>query len=297
MVAYRFCRTDDVELLVKALNECYFVHFPDSPGTSVDDFKRDIREIDLWCSSCMVGADDGGPIALVTGAKRTRETLIHRIGVRPDSIRRGHARHMLSSLGKKFSVLGPPRIVAEVPKDLPEACALFEACGYQPRRELADYSLASSSMSPDTGPPRKVQPDPSEVAYPITLDEVLEQGVFKREISRSWVRSLDSLQNLRDELQGLAIASEEQIEAYIFYRDLGPRSRREILSLAHADGAESATLLEILLRFVSSSTPLDVVISKISTEEVSAALLVRAGFQREREYVVWEASAQETNPG
>ena len=76
MVSYRFCRTDDVELLVDALNECYFVHFPDASGTSVAEFKRDIREMDLWCSSCMVGVEDKRPIAVISGAKRTTDTLI-----------------------------------------------------------------------------------------------------------------------------------------------------------------------------------------------------------------------------
>ena len=149
MVAYRFCRTDDVEFLVRALNECYFVHFPDVPASSVADFKRDVREMDLWCSSCMVAVEAGEPIAVVTGAKRANETLIHRIGVRPDFIRRGHARHLLTSMSQKLSVLGPPRIVAEIPDDLPATSALFEACGYQRQGELADYSLPNSDASRD----------------------------------------------------------------------------------------------------------------------------------------------------
>ena len=37
----------------------------------------------VWCSSCMVASSDGDPIGIVTGAKRERETLVHRIGVRP----------------------------------------------------------------------------------------------------------------------------------------------------------------------------------------------------------------------
>ena len=54
MPAYRFCRTDDIPLLVNALNACYVVHFPDQVALSVADFKREIRELDVWASSCMV---------------------------------------------------------------------------------------------------------------------------------------------------------------------------------------------------------------------------------------------------
>ncbi len=126
----------------------------------------------------------------------------------------------------------------------------------------------------------------------ISLDEVLEQGAFNREIPRSWERSLESLQHRRDQLRGVAVASEEQIEAYVLYWEPGPRSRREILSLAHADTAQGATLLEVLLRLVSTSTEIDVVLPKVSAEEVAPALLHRVGFQRQREYVVWESSAE-----
>ncbi len=126
----------------------------------------------------------------------------------------------------------------------------------------------------------------------VSLDEVLEQGVFNREIPRSWERSLESLQHRRDQLRGVAVASEEQIEAYVLYWEPGPHSRREILSLAHADTAQGATLLEVLLRLVSTSTEMDVVLPKVSAEVVAPALLHRAGFQRQREYVVWECSAE-----
>ncbi len=70
MPAYRFCRTDDIALLTDALNACYLVHFPDQHALSTSDFKREIRELNVWSSSCMVASADRDPIAVVTGAKR-----------------------------------------------------------------------------------------------------------------------------------------------------------------------------------------------------------------------------------
>ena len=58
MPSYRFCRTDDIPLLVDALNDCFGVHFPEQGERSTDDFKREIGELDVWCSSCMVVSED-----------------------------------------------------------------------------------------------------------------------------------------------------------------------------------------------------------------------------------------------
>ena len=115
MSSYRFCRTDDIALLVDALNRCWLPYFPDEPPTTPVAFKRSIRDLQVWCSSCMVAFSGGDPIGVLIGAKRSSATLVHRIAVHPDHVRQGHGRHLLDSLGSKLAILGPPRIVAEVP--------------------------------------------------------------------------------------------------------------------------------------------------------------------------------------
>jgi hypothetical protein len=84
MSSYRFCRTDDVSLLVDALNRCWSPHFPDQPAMTPDAFKRSIRDLQVWCSSCMVAFAGADPIAVLIGAKRPSGTLIHKIAVHPD---------------------------------------------------------------------------------------------------------------------------------------------------------------------------------------------------------------------
>ena len=83
-----------------------------------DTFKRSIRDLQVWCSSCMVAFSGSDPIGVLIGAKRPSGTLIHRIAVHPDHRRQGHGRHLLTSLSSKLAILGPPRIVAEVPETL-----------------------------------------------------------------------------------------------------------------------------------------------------------------------------------
>ena len=54
MSSYRFCRTDDIGLLVEALNRCWAPYFPGEPPETPATFKRSIRDLQVWCSSCMV---------------------------------------------------------------------------------------------------------------------------------------------------------------------------------------------------------------------------------------------------
>ena len=84
MSAYRFCRTDDIALLVDALNRCWSPYFPDEPPMTPAAFKRSIRDLQVWCSSCMVAFSGSDPIGVLIGAKRPSGTLIHKIAVHPD---------------------------------------------------------------------------------------------------------------------------------------------------------------------------------------------------------------------
>ena len=267
MPAYRFCRTDDIALLTGALNACYFVHFPDQDPLSTRGFKREIRELSVWCSSCMVVSADRDPIGVVTGAKRERETLIHRIGIRPDALRQGHARHMLESLSQKLAVLGPPRLVAELPDDLPTVCRLFEAVGYQAEQRFADFTLRKPLAPPAA----------TGAVGPASLDDLLRYEALDPSVSRSWERELPTLQNRKDQIRGLAIASDTRVEACALFRDLP--GRREIVGLGG-----TGVLLEIVVRVACQAGSLAVTIPKVSSEEISWDRLESLGFQRRRTY-------------
>ncbi|MBI2215051.1 MAG: GNAT family N-acetyltransferase [Acidobacteria bacterium] len=279
MPAYRFCRTDDIQLLTDAVNACYVVHFPDEAALSSSDFKRDVRELDVWCSSCMVASADGDPIAVVIGAKRAHETLIHRIAVRPGFMRRGHAQHMLQSLGQKLAVLGPPLIVAEVPDDLSGAPELFGSLGYEAGARFADFRL-SKPLAPS--------PAAGEVSE-TGLDELLRYGAIDPSVTRSWERALETLRNRKDQLRGVAIASDTRVEAHALYRDVTEEGRREIVAIGAADQGEegrldSRLLAEVVLRVACQAGSLVVTIPKVSTEEIAWSFLESMGFEQVRTY-------------
>ena len=114
-------------------------------------FKRSIRDLQVWCSSCMVAFSGSDPIGVLIGAKRPSGTLIHKIAVHPDHLRQGHGRHLLTSLGSKLAILGPPRLVAEVPETLAPACGLFNASGYLQEALLTDYVLETRALGVGLG--------------------------------------------------------------------------------------------------------------------------------------------------
>src|SRR5262245_49235172 len=205
MSAYRFCRTDDIGLLVDALNRCWSPYFPDEPPMTLAAFKRSIRDLQVWCSSCMVAFSGSDPIGVLIGAKRLSGTLVHKIAVHPEHRRQGHGRHLLASLGSKLAILGPPRIVAEVPETLVPACELFAASGYIEEARLTDYVLDREAS--DVGAAAGM------FVIPVTIDDLAANGLLGENHPQvSWERSVETLTARKDDFAGLAVASDERIE-------------------------------------------------------------------------------------
>src|SRR4029079_3862302 len=137
--AYRFCRSDDMALLVAAFEACRGPEDAAAPPLDLAGFKVLVRELDLWCSSCMVAFEGREPVGVLLGAKRAAATLVYGLRVTPEHRRKGHAPHLLPSLGQKLAILGPSLMVAEVPADRPAAKGVFAACGYRVGGDLRDW--------------------------------------------------------------------------------------------------------------------------------------------------------------
>src|SRR5258705_1154561 len=221
MSAYRFCRTDDVALLVDALNRCWSPYFPDEPPVTSAAFKRSIRDLQVWCSSCMVAFSGSDPIGVLIGAKRPSGTLVHKIAVHPDHRRQGHGRHLLESLGSKLAILGPPRMIAEVPETFAATRGLFSASGYVQEALLTDYVL------------QREENDARELGFviPVTVDDLAANGLLEEaDPEICWERSVETLTARKDDITGLAVASDERIEAFLLYAERGAEGT-EIMSL------------------------------------------------------------------
>ena len=230
MTAYRFCRSDDITLLGDALNRCWAPYFPDEPPMTPAAFKRSIRDLQVWCSSCMVAFSGSDPIGVLIGAKRPSGTLVHKIAVHPDHRRQGHARHLLASLGSKLAILGPPRIVAEVPETFAPACELFSASGYVQEGLLTDYVLQRE----ENDPPAAVgtfDDQEGRFVIPVTVDDLAANGLLgETHPQLCWKRSVETLTAMKNDIAGLAVASDERIEAYLLYYmkcGVGPEGNAE----------------------------------------------------------------------
>ena len=211
MSGYRFCRTDDIGLLVDAVNRCWCPHFPDEEPMSPAAFKRSIRDLQVWCSSCMVAFSGSDTVGVLIGAKRPSGTLIHRIAVHPDHVRQGHGRHLLDSLGSKLAILGPPRITAEVPERFAAASGLFSASGYAQETLLTDYVWREDGEA-------EVPKVDGTFVIPVTVDDLAANGLLEEAHPQvCWERSVETLTARKEEIAGLAVAPDERIEAYLLY--------------------------------------------------------------------------------
>jgi GNAT superfamily N-acetyltransferase len=280
MSAYRFCRTDDIGLLVDALNRCWAPYFPGEPAVTPASFKRSIRDLQVWCSSCMVAFAGADPIAVLIGAKRVGATLIHRIAVHPDHRRQGHARHMLASLGSKLSILGPPRIVAEVPENNAEACALFSASGYVQEAVLTDYVLHRDDPGPGT--------NEGQFVIPVSVDDLSANGLLGPDDPPTcWERSFETLSARKDGIAGLAVASDEQIEACILYIERGANGA-EIMALRSFVEDGGARLKHLVGRL----GPRTAHFAKVHPAEMANESLEGLGFRSARRHLLYAGTAQ-----
>src|SRR5215208_4756146 len=123
----------------------------------------------------MVAFSGSEPIGVLIGAKRPSGTLIHKIAVHPDHRRQGHAHHLLASLGSKLAILGPPRMIAEVPESLAPACAAVSAAGYVEEALLTDYVLPHLDGSAGE---RRDGARLQGIVIPITVDDLAANGLF-----------------------------------------------------------------------------------------------------------------------
>ena len=214
----------------------------------------------------MVAFAGAEPIGVLIGAKRPSGTLIHRIAVHPDHLRQGHGRHLLASLSSKLAILGPPRIIAEVPETRLAACGLFSASGYAQAEILTDYVRDGPGLTE-----RRSLGQVGGFVIPVTVDDLAANGLLEGYVPTCWPRSPETLNARKDAIKGLAVASEEQIEAYLLYIE----DEAEILALrSFVD--DGGSRLNLLLSQVGLPT---LRFPKVHPAEIPANYLETLGFR------------------
>jgi hypothetical protein len=240
----------------------------------------------------MVAFSGSDPIGVLIGAKRPSGTLVHRIAVHPDHRRQGHGRHLLASLGSKLAILGPPRIVAEVPESLNAACGLFDACGYVQGAVLTDHVLQRDvldTVGPNLGSAATAGPNLSSAAglllIPVTIDDLAANGLLgEAHLQACWQRSAETLTARKDDITGLAVATDERIEAYLLYMKRGA----EIVALRSFIEDGGTRLKQLLARLGEGTFRFP----KVHPAEIPKELLETLGFRAAGGHLLYAATAR-----
>jgi len=262
-----------------------------------------MKALDVWPSNSMVALGGPGgdePVAVMIGTKREREVLVHRLGVRPGHERRGHGSHLVTSLSQKLAVLGPGRLVAEVPEALPAARALLESLGWTAEDELVDRRRPAPS--PDEAPL------PPELAIPVTVADLEADGALDVHPRAPWARSRQTLRQAAERLRGAAIATPERIEAWVLWWDAddGPNGSTkggdhglvpgedgaagvaeaarcdrpiEVAGAGCRDADRAELLLGVLFRSVGQAAGRSLLLPRLADGELDEGALRGAGFE------------------
>lgn len=280
MASYRFCRSDDVPLLVQAYNLCCRPHFPDLPELTVDRFKTWIRRLDLWTSSCMVASAGDDPIGVLLAAKREHANRILCAGVRPGHQRREHGSHLMTSLSQKLAILKPTRLECELDAADATGREFVEACGYRREQQWTEYRAE----------PTQEAPAGAEWLVPVGVDEPLAAGFLVAGPALPWERDLRSLRNLREELQGVALAT-DTVQAFALFHDDDETETRRVLACGASEERRAQAGLALVLGAIRAGAARPLTIPGVHADEIDPDVLENAGFSPAGETILYTAEA------
>ena len=286
MPSFRFCRPDDIPLLVEAVNRCYDVHFPNNPPLTLEDFKREVKHLNLWSSSCMLALDNDDPVGVLIAAKRDVSSLILRLGIQPDFRGHDYGSHLVTSLKDKMAVLGPPLLTVVLPDKRKDLCAFFEKLEFKARWNYLDFAT-STPLNP---------PSSSELIIPVEVEDLDHRYLVNAkednqnvEALLAWERRTQSLINRKKEIKGIGIPDMDGIAAYLFYykdesENVDLQSPISIFGLGCKSKEKETIMLGLLIKYVSTSISPAINIPKLSAHEVDFSFLEILGFRRTQSY-------------
>jgi len=286
MPSFRFCRPDDIPLLVEAVNRCYDVHFPNTPSLTLEGIKREIKQLNLWSSSCMLALDDKDPVGVLIAAKREASSLILRLGIHPNYRGNDYGHHLVTSLIDKMAVLGPPLLTVVIPDERKDLAAFFEKFKFTAHRNYWDFST-TTPLTPPTSSQWIIPVEPEDLE-----DRYLkkaEKDTLSDETLLAWDRRTQTLNNRKKEIKGIGIPDVDGIAAYLFYVEDGSdkvdgHSPLKILGLGCKNQEKEPMLLGLLIKHLSTTISSSIEIPKLSTLEVDFSFLESIGFRKTQSY-------------
>jgi hypothetical protein len=123
---------------------------------------------------------------------------------------------------------------------------------------------------------------------PVTVDDLAANGLLGEDHPRvCWERSVETLTARKDDIAGLAVASDERIEACVLYVDRGSEGT-EILSLRSFIEDGGARLTQLLSRLGIGTFRFP----KVHAAEGSKELMETLGFRPAGGHLLYAATAR-----
>src|SRR5713101_3489761 len=158
MPSYRFCRPDDLTLIIRAINACYLMHYPDEPAMTAERLKEQMTLFDVRPGNCMVALERQQPVGVVVSTRRDSGVWIQALGCQPAFQRRGIATQLVEALLRKIAIQRAPLVTVDVPTTNTPALRFFEAVQFTVRGRYVSYQGLLTEM---TGIPGNVEVVPA----------------------------------------------------------------------------------------------------------------------------------------
>lgn len=269
MPSYRFCRPDDLALIVRAINACYRVHYPDEPVMTEERFKTHMTLFDVRPGNCMVALERQQPVGVVVSTKRDYGAWLQAVGCQPGFQRRGIASQLVEALLRKIAIQRAPVVTVDVPTDNTPARQFFEALAFTIRGRYVSYQGPLPEASDSTGSVEPV-PAPDVLAYYAPFHTT----------TACWERQVASLAGYGALPQGYAYSAQGTVQGYLIHWDT------TILDLAVAPQADVEHVSTALLCRMRDAGLAHATLAKVPEGEPIGPALQRLGFTPAQDYLL-----------
>ena len=268
MPSYRFCRPDDLTLLVRAINDCYQTHYPDEPVMTTERLKDHMTVFAVRPGNCMVALERQLPVGVVVSTRRDTGVWIQAIGCQVPFQRQGLAAQLLEALVRKVAIQRAPQVTVDVPTTNTPALRLFESVAFTVRGRSISYRghLAAS-------------PGVSGQVSTVSPPDLLTDYTPWHPIPACWERDAASLAGYGTLPQGYAYTAQGTVQGYLIHWGT------TILDLALAPQAEASHVLAALLGRMQAAGCTRATLAKVPEEDPIGSALTRLGFTPTAEYL------------
>lgn len=267
MPSYRFCRPDDLALIVRAINQCCRIHETDTPEMTEERLKEHMTLFAVRPGNCMVALERQQPVAAVISTRREAGAWIQTLGCQPAFQRRGIASQLVEALVRKIAIQRTEDITVDVPDDNDAALSFFRAVGFEERGRFVTLAGKPGSPSDLTG--EVVQAPAAEL-----LDAYEEFHT----VPACWERSADSLAGYGELITGYAYREAGATRGYLLHQDA------TILDLACAPDADAAQVCAALLSRLHAAGLSPLTLPKLNAADPLLDILQQRGLQPTNSY-------------